>query len=574
MQFFDILVKKNIIKPDKLARLLTKSKETGLSLENLLLAEGVSEKAILEAKGEAGEMPVRTITKDQISFEILKQIPEEAARHYKFVPIEIKDGVLEVGMVNPDDVEAREALQFIVSKLNLPFKIYLITEKDLETALDAYKGIHGEVGKVLGELESALAEAEVESSKNKEQAPEDFLKTEVKFIEEAPITKMVAVILKHAISGNASDIHIEPVEGRVKVRFRVDGILYTSLILPSSVHDAIVSRIKILTNLKIDEKRKPQDGRFEAKIENREIDFRVSTFPTFFGEKIVIRILDKAKGVKSLKELGLSEEQLDMVKEAIKRPYGLILLTGPTGSGKTTSLYAMLQELDREKYNVVSLEDPIEYNIEGVSQSQVKPEIGYDFANGLRSILRQDPDMIMVGEIRDKETAALAIQAALTGHLVFATLHTNNAAGVVPRLVDMGVDPFLIAPTLLLAIGQRLVRTLCPDSRREIPLVGPSREKIRLEVEAIPEHLRKDIVIPDKIYQGIPSASCPKGSRGRVGVFEILRRSPELENIILTNPVDTEIIKEARRQGMYTMREQALFKLFDGIISFEEFNKL
>ncbi|TSD02049.1 MAG: putative type II secretion system protein E [Parcubacteria group bacterium Athens0714_24] len=539
-----------------------------MSLEKLLLDEGISEKEILDAKGEAGEILTRTIVKDQISFEVLKQIPEEAARHYKFVPLEIKDGVLEVGMVNPENVEAREALQFIVSKLNIPFRIYLITDKDLEIVLDSYKGIRGEVGKVLNELESALAET------IREESVEDFLKTEIKFIEDAPITKMVAVILKHAISGNASDIHIEPTSEKTKVRFRVDGILYTSIMLPISVHDAIVSRIKILTNLKIDEKRKPQDGRFETKLENRNIDFRVSTFPTFWGEKVVIRILDKVKGVRSLKEIGFSEDQLVITKEAIKRPYGMILITGPTGSGKTTTLYAMLQELDKEKYNVVSLEDPIEYNIEGVSQSQVLPEIGYDFANGLRSILRQDPDMIMVGEIRDKETAALAIQAALTGHLVFATLHTNNASGVIPRLVDMGVDPFLIAPTILLAIGQRLARTLCPDSKKEIPLLGAAREKIEKEIADIPENIRKNIKTPDRIYQGVPSATCPKGARGRIGIFEILRKSPELENIILNKPIDVEIMKEARRQGMYTMREQGLMKLFEGIISFEEFNKL
>lgn len=568
MNFADILVKKNIIGQDELAKLLTKSKETGIAIENLLKSEGVSDSDILSAKGEATGLPTKSISRSNIPFDILKQIPEEAARHYKFVPIEIKDGVLEIGMVNPDDMEAREALQFIISKLNTPFKILLIADKDLEFVLKEYQGLHGEVTKVLGELEMALSETD------RDLASEYILKPETRFVEEAPITKMVAVILKHAVTGAASDIHIEPLREKLKVRFRLDGVLHTSIILPSNVNEAIVARIKILTNMKLDEKRKPQDGRFEARIENREIDFRVSTFPTFFGEKVVIRILDKTKNVKTLEQIGFLDDQIKIVREAVKRPYGLILLTGPTGSGKTTSLYAMLQEFDRERHNVVSLEDPIEYNIEGVNQSQVRPEIDYDFANGLRSILRQDPDIIMVGEIRDKETAALAIQAALTGHLVLATLHTNNAAGVIPRLVDMGVDPFLIAPTLLLAIAQRLVRTLCPDSRKEMPVVGAVRERIEKELSGIPPEIAKNIQIPDKIYQGVPSGLCPQGARGRTAVHEILQKTSELENIILTNPSESEIIKEARRQGMLTMRESALIKVFNGTVGLEEANKL
>jgi len=568
MRFTDILIKKNIITPETLAKISTRSSETGILLEKLLQTEGIPESVILEAKGEATGLLAKSVSKKEIPFDILKQIPEEAIRHYKFAPLGIKDGVLEVGMVNPDDLEAREALQFIVSKLNLSFKIFLISENDFESILEEYKGLHGEVTKVLGELETALTETV------KEPVLEDFLKPETKFIEEAPITKMVAVILKHATAGNASDIHIEPLKDKLKVRFRVDGILHTSLLLPINVHEAIVSRVKILTNMKLDEKRRPQDGRFGARIDGKDIDFRVSTFPSFWGEKIAIRILDKTRGVKTFEEIGLSDNQIKIIREALKRPYGLILLTGPTGSGKTTTLYAMLQELDKEKNNIISLEDPVEYNIEGINQSQIRPEIGYDFANGLRSILRQDPDMIMVGEIRDKETAALAIQAALTGHLVFSTLHTNNAIGIVPRLIDMGVDPFLIAPTLLLAIAQRLVRTLCPDSKKEIPLTGAIKERVEKEMMDIPLEIKKNFKIPDKIYQGIPSAVCPQGAKGRVGVFEILRKTPELENIILTNPAESEIMKEARKQGMFTIREEGLVRLFNGTIGFEEFTKL
>jgi type II secretory ATPase GspE/PulE/Tfp pilus assembly ATPase PilB-like protein len=326
--------------------------------------------------------------------------------------------------------------------------------------------------------------------------------------------------------------------------------------------------------MKLDEKRKPQDGRFEATIIKKHIDFRVSTFPTFFGEKVVLRILDPEKGLRTLEEVGLSGRNLKVVKDGIKRPYGMVLLTGPTGSGKTTTLYAMLQLLDKERFNVVSLEDPIEYNVEGINQSQVRPEIEYTFANGLRSILRQDPDMIMVGEIRDKETARLAVQAALTGHLVFSTLHTNNALGVIPRLIDMEIDPYLIAPTLILAIAQRLVRTLCEDSRRELPVTGKVKETIETEFGAVAEEAREDLVIPKNVYQAAPSSVCPRGTRGRTGVFEVLSMTPELENIILTEPSEAAIVKEAERQGMITMKQDGILKVLKGHVGLEQLSEV
>ncbi|PIQ69364.1 MAG: hypothetical protein COV90_01780, partial [Candidatus Tagabacteria bacterium CG11_big_fil_rev_8_21_14_0_20_41_11] len=415
------------------------------------------------------------------------------------IPIGLDDKILDIGMVNPDNTEANEALRFIGAKLGFKQKIYLITLSDLDAILKEYKGLGGETVKVLGELESVLAEQKME-------IPEEFFKgVEGKLVEEAPVTKMVAVILRHAVEGRASDIHIEPTRDKLRVRFRLDGVLYTSLMLPLGVHEAIVSRIKILTNMLLDEKRKPQDGRFSARIIGREVDFRVSTFPSSFGEKVVLRILDSKKSSNSLEQLGLYGYNLEAVKEALKFPYGMILLTGPTGSGKTTTLYAMLQMLDREKNNVVSLEDPVEYVIEGVSQSQVKPEIGYDFANGLRNILRQDPDIIMVGEIRDKETAKLAVQAALTGHLVLSTLHTNNAIGVIPRLIDMGIDPYLIPPTLRLAVAQRLAPTLCLDSRKSVLFKDAIKEKFEKEIAGIPESTRKLIKLPSEIYEPFPS---------------------------------------------------------------------
>lgn len=568
MRFSDVLIKRGIISQDKLAHLLTKSEEDGISMEKLLKADGVSESDILNSKAEASGIPVRRVSKGQIPFEMLRKIPEEAARHYRFIPLGVKEGYMEVGMVEPSDMEAREALQFTISKINLPLKIFLIAESDFEAILEDYKGLGGEVSKALGELEMEL------SGVTDEAMPKEIYSYDSKIVEDAPITKIVAVILRHATSGNASDIHIEPSSDKVKVRFRVDGTLHTSILLPMNIHEAIVSRIKILSNMKIDEKRKPQDGRFNARIENRDIDFRVSTFPAFFGEKVVMRILDKEKGVKSLEQLGFSQDQLKLVRDAIDKPYGMILITGPTGSGKSTTLYAMLKELDKESSNVVSLEDPVEYNMEGVSQSQVRPEIGYDFASGLRSILRQDPDMIMVGEIRDKETASLAIHAALTGHLVFSTLHTNNAAGVVPRLIDMGIDPFLIAPTIILAIGQRLVKSLCAESKKPVALEGALKEMVLREFKNMPEEAKKKITSAEQTYEGVSSATCPRGTRGRIGVFELLYKTPDLENAILTNPTEQEIVKIAKNQGMITMREDGLIKALNGVISFEEYVKL
>ncbi|MBI4136244.1 MAG: type II/IV secretion system protein [Candidatus Vogelbacteria bacterium] len=518
------------------------------------------------------EIPIREVPPDhQIPAEVLNYISRNSVTHYQFVPLGLKDEVLEVGMLDPGNLEARDALQFIASKLGFPYKIFRISQASFDNILKSYEGLTSQVSKALSDLD-----IEIERAKEDERTTvvKPVVEAEAKIIEEAPVTKIVAVILQHATSGSASDIHIEPTGDRVKVRFRVDGALYASLFLPNSVHDAVVARIKILTNMKLDERRKPQDGRFSARIENRKIDFRVSTMPTYFGEKVVIRILDPERTLLTLPSLGLSADNLEILNEAIKRPYGLILLTGPTGSGKTTTLYSMLREIDKEKNNAVSLEDPIEYNIPGMSQSQVQPEINYTFATGLRSILRQDPDIIMVGEIRDSETAKLAVQASLTGHLVFATLHTNNTAGVVPRLIDMGVDAYLIPATLVLAIAQRLVPTLCQESKESVPVEGSVKAMIDKELEGISPRVRSKIKVPPAVYRARRSATCPGGTKGRVAVFEVMVMNKDLEETILTNPVESEITKVARANGLLTMREDCLLKAFDGLVPFEEVSKL
>lgn len=561
------MVSKGIITLEDAAKIKQDAKKQGVSFEDALYRHGVSEKDVADAKGELTGYPVKSLMGQRVPFEVLKNIPEESARHYRMIPLRKAEGYLEVGMLNPEDVVSQEALKFLGSRLGMPIKIFVITPSDFETVLDQYRSLSGEVTKALSEFEKELERmGSVKVGEGREVEHPSII------VEEAPITKMVGVIIQHAVEGRASDIHIEPGRKDTRVRFRVDGVLHTSLNLPKHVHNALVTRIKVMTNLKIDETRIPQDGRFNTAIGERSIDFRVSTFPTSFGEKVVIRILDPAGGITSLQELGLTGRNLYLAEENIKRPYGLILITGPTGSGKSTTLYAMLRSLNREGVNIVSLEDPIEYYIEGISQSQVRPEIGYTFATGIRHILRQDPDIIMVGEIRDKETAALAVHAALTGHLVLATLHTNNAIGVIPRLIDMGVDPFLIAPTLVLAIAQRLVRTLCPDSKKKVKLSGKIKEVIAKEISAMPQKVREEVEsnMPEAIYKSEVSPLCPKGTRGRTGIFEVLAMTPQLEKIILSSPSEAKIQTEATRQEMLTMRQDGILKVLKGEIGLEE----
>ncbi len=577
MTFLQKLVERGYIQEGDIQDILSVSEKEEKFVDIILRERGVPGKAILEARSEYTGVPMRGVTNEKIPFEILKYIPEESATYYKLLPLNFINGILEVGMVDPDNIEARDALQFISSRLRIPFKVFLISLKNFETGIASYRGLTGEVSEALSQFKEVGSE-EILSSKIKDlKDSEDESKSSSEgpqITEDAPITKIVSVMLRHATEGNASDIHIEHMGDRVRVRFRVDGELFTSIFLPNNVHNAVVARVKILANLKLDEKRKPQDGRFSAHIENRKVDFRVSTFPTHYGEKVVMRILDQEKGIKTLEELGLSATNLSTLKKSIRAPYGMILVTGPTGSGKSTTLYSMLNAIDREKHNVVSLENPVEYNIPGVSQSQVRPEIGYTFATGLRSILRQDPDIIMVGEIRDKETAQLAIQASLTGHLVFATLHTNSAIGAIPRLVDMGVDPYLISPTLILSIAQRLVKVLCSQSKEPVPLDDSLNMMIEKQFADLPNEFKEKLKLGDTFYRAKGSPDCPSGVSGRASVLEILEVNKEIKQVILKNPVEPEIWKAARATGMLTMKEDAILKAFGGVIPFEEINKI
>ncbi len=529
----------------------------------------LDEVKIAQDKAKKSKLPFISLAGKIISLDALKEISEEAAAFYQFIPIEKNGNILHVGMVNPDDIRSTQALNFIAKRHGWEPQISLITFSDLKNTLAQYRTLKKEVGTALRELQSELTQKAQGVSKPKAADVAE------RVMAEAPITKIVAVILRHAQEGKASDIHIEPSENEVRVRFRVDGILYTSLILPKNIHSSVASRIKILSNLKIDEMRVPQDGRFHSIIDGKKIDFRVSTFPTSFGEKVVMRLLDPSVGLLNFEQLGLSGHNLKILQSALGKPFGMILITGPTGSGKTTTLYAILHVLNEPGVNIVSLEDPIEYNISGISQSQTKPDIGYTFASGLRSILRQDPDVIMVGEIRDEETADLATHAALTGHIVLSTLHTNDAIGVIPRLVDMGVSGFLLPSSLNVAIAQRLVRRLCVECKKEIAPPQKVKEMIEKEISLIPEETRKEysaiLAKGIKIWQAPGCKFCAnKGTKGRIAIFEAIYMTPQLEKIIIEGPTESKIIEESRRQGMINMRQDGFLKVLEGLISMEE----
>ncbi|MEA3292891.1 MAG: GspE/PulE family protein [Patescibacteria group bacterium] len=560
------LLKQGVIDKEKAVSIKHEVKSSGRAEEEIILENKiVSESFLFKLKSELLKIPFKDVRGEEISLKILEFIPEESARYYKMVPLSNEDGVLEIGMVYPENLKAVEAVRFLARQGNFKYRIFLISFSLFYDVSKLYRTFKKEVNKALEELETEI---------KGEETKKYFLDADIeKIVEEAPIIKMVAVFLRHAVVGNASDIHIEPLKDKLRVRFRLDGILHSSLFLPIKVHPAIVARIKILSNLKIDETRIPQDGRFSTKIAEKNIDFRVSTFPTIFGEKVVLRILDPTTGLKNFEELGLEKGNLDILKRIVKKPYGMILITGPTGSGKTTTLYAVLKTLNKEGVNVVTLEDPVEYHIEGISQSQIKEKIGYTFASGLRHILRQDPDVIMVGEIRDKESAELAVHAALTGHLVLSTIHTTNAIGVIPRLIDLGIDPFLIPSTLSGALSQRLARRLCPYCKEKITPSPKVRDIILKKIELLHPSVKKSLNIkkPLQIYKPKGCKKCMfTGYSGRIALFEILEMTEDLGNIILKEQDSTKIAFEARRQGMLSMEEDGIIKVLDGITSIEE----
>ncbi len=544
-------------------------KDFGGDLILAMIANEIPEDKILAAASNEYSIPYKVLEPGNIPNEVLSYITESSAKEYKIIPLGMNDGALEIGIVDPTIAGLRDAIRFISENKNIAYKLFLISPRLFKAVFTRYGGV-GDIGAVT--IDKPLKknnekDEELVTINNDEVKPVDVTATK----EDAPMRRILSTIIRDAIGSGASDIHIENTGKSVRVRYRIDGILETKTTLASDTASSLLALVKLNSRMLLDEHRKPQDGGFSVVYENRQVDLRISVMPSYYGEKIVIRILDTSSGVVKLADIGMSEDHLNTMKDALGRPYGLILITGPTGSGKSTTLYAMLSELDRETQNIVSLEDPVEYHIDGITQSQVHPAIGYTFAAGLRSILRQDPDVIMVGEIRDKETAELAIQAALTGHLVLATLHTNSAVGAIPRLIDMGIDPYLIAPTLILSVAQRLTRKFANESsKKEVPASESIIEMYNKSISNLPDETKNKLIKPVNTYEPVPSSEYPTGLRGRLPVVEMFLIDKEMQHLILTNPKEDVLYELARSKGMLVMREDAYQKAFAGRIPFNE----
>jgi len=559
------LVKRKILTQESADEVSRESASNQKEFGEVLITKNlISDSELLKIKAEIYQLPIVDLAVVEVDRELVKDIPDNIISLYKILPISTENSVLKVAIINPEDIAALEAVKFIASDRGLNLEKYLISYKDFSNVSKNLKTLTSEVGRV---LESLPGDERKQLEISDKTAGLDQITAE------APITRVVAAIVKHAVETRASDIHIEPFEDRIRLRFRIDGVLQTVLSLPTSLLSALATRIKILSDLKIDEIRLAQDGRFSTKINDRKVDFRVSTFPTRNGEKVVLRILDPMVGDINLIDLGLEGRSLDLVRENIKKPFGEILITGPTGSGKSTTLAAILREVNSDEVNIVTLEDPIEYYVNGVNQSQTHEEIGYTFASGLRHILRQDPDIIMVGEIRDGETASLATQASLTGHVVLSTLHTNDTIGVIPRLIDMGVEKYLLAPTLNLALAQRLARKLCQFCKVAVKASTAEEFSIKKALDRMPKESKKGLGESNfEIFKaGDGCKECNgKSYKGRIGVFETLAMTDELEKIILTNISEEDLRKEAKNQGMITMFEDGIIKVIKGLTSMEE----
>lgn len=569
-KLFDELVKRDIISQDIADKLLKAGELSERPAEEILYEERVAdEEDIAKVKSEILDVPYKDVDPESISEEILDLVPYETSRTYKFVPIEKNENTLIVGMLNPKDNQAQKALRFIAQQNKVNLGVYLITPRVLRSVWRRYVPYEDEI-------DSAVKAVSAVGGDDDEEVG---LEETIDSSEEGPIIKIVASTLRQAVDVQASDVHIEPQRKRLRVRFRVDGDLKEVANLPPKLSSPIISRVKVMSKLKLDETRIPQDGRFRTTVFGRNIDFRVATFPTPTGEKVAIRVLDPTTGMKSLEELGLKDYNYKKLKKAIDDPYGMTLMTGPTSSGKTTSLYSIMNRLNTEDKNIVTLEDPVEYFIDGVNQSQVVPGIGYNFASGLRQILRQDPDVIMVGEIRDGETASLAVNAALTGHLMLSTLHTNNSVGVIPRLIDLGVPSFLLPSSLNLMVAQRLVSRVCSQCRVKTDPSEELKKIIEKEISSLPDKVKKDIKSkhgPDyKVYKTEPDKNCEEcggnGTAGRVAIFEVFRMTRRLGSIITKGDFsEDDLWKEAQQQGMVTLRQDGLIKALEGEVMAEE----
>lgn len=551
-------------------------------LTELVQSHVIDNESLTRAIAVVSSVPYVNLADVAIDQKVLGLLPREIAERYMAVPLgelgEANTNVkrLAIAMLDANNVQA---VDFLANKIQRPLKVYMASEQGIQHVLDQYKT---DLAKGVGEAITAVSDSAAVAAAEEGSGA-------LVISQDSPISRALNTILEYAVRARASDIHIEPAETALRIRCRIDGVLREIMKLPKSIEPALISRIKILSNLKIDEHRVPQDGQFAVHVSNKDVDLRIAISPVVWGEQVIIRLLDKSGSSFKLEEMGYAGRALRTIRKGIAKPNGMVLTSGPTGSGKSTSLYALISEIKSDMVNIVTLEDPVEYKMAGVNQIQVNPEVGLTFATGLRSILRQDPDIVMVGEIRDKETANLAVQAALTGHLVFSTLHTNSAAGVLPRLLDMGIEPFLIASTVNTIIGQRLVRRLAdkktptPANEREVmtihETIGGLLPKTREEVIRISEDLGyKDLPLANEnaytLMKGKDSPQAPGGYKGRVGLYEVMDVTEAIQNLIVKRATSAEIQREAIAEGMVTMRQDGYLKALQGLTTLEEVNRV
>ena len=568
-----LLVDEGLITRQRLDDATKLARESGRPLLTVLTDESAIDNELLtRAIAHVSGVPYVNLTNTIVDQDILTLLPSDIAERFMAVPLAEVQNRLAVAMIDANNVQA---VDYLANRVQRPLKVFMASEAGVRHVLEQYRT----------DLSSVNVAAQVSQAEAAAEARGD-IKT---IVQDSPISRALSTILEYAVKSRASDIHIEPLEKSLKIRCRVDGVLREVMQLPKSIEPALVSRIKILSELKIDEHRIPQDGQFAVKVADKEVDLRIAISPVVWGEQVVIRLLDKTGTSFELEQMGYAGRALRLIRQGIHRPNGLILTSGPTGSGKSTSLYALIKEIKDDTINIVTLEDPVEYKMEGVNQIQVNSDVGLTFANGLRSILRQDPDVVMVGEIRDNETANLAVQAALTGHLVFSTLHTNSAAGVLPRLLDMHIEPFLIASTVNTIIGQRLVRRIGPqhenywsnplETEMILSTVGHLLPKTKAEAAKISADLGySDLPLAGqksyRLVRGRDTANTPRGYSGRAGLFEVMEVTEEIQQLITARASSTEIQKKAIEQGMITMRQDGYLKALQGITTLEEVNRV
>jgi len=568
-----LLVEEGLVAAEVIASAKQESASAGKPLFSLLTDQDIIDDELLtHAIAQVSGVPYVNLANILIDQNILTLLPEDIAERFMAVPLAEVQNRLAVAMIDANNVQA---VDYLANRIQRPLKVFMASESGVRHVLDQYKT----------DLSSVNQAAQASQAEERAEEAND-VKT---IVQDSPISQALSKILEYAVKSRASDIHVEPLENALKIRCRVDGVLREVMQLPKSIEPALVSRVKILANLKIDEHRVPQDGQFAVKVANKEVDLRIAISPVVWGEQIVIRLLDKTGNSFDLEEMGYAGRSLRVIRHGVKRPNGMVLTSGPTGSGKSTSLYALIKEIKDDTVNIVTLEDPVEYKMQGVNQIQVNAEVGLTFANGLRSILRQDPDVVMVGEIRDGETAQLAVQAALTGHLVFSTLHTNSAAGVLPRLLDMGIEPFLIASTVNTIIGQRLVRRVAKrretyasttiETQNIMATVGHLLPKTKEEVARVSADLGyKDLPLAGQtsytLIRGIDTPQTPHGYSGRAGIYEVMDVNDDIQKLIVNHATSSEIQRLAVSQGMITMRQDGYLKALSGLTTLEEVNRV